>query len=174
MKSWHEYDLALRKWDTKGDTKIPLLVAAAGISGEVGELMEELERLQNTDGQSVDDVVLEMGDVLWYVRAVGSIVGFSMTYLVANSYVRAPFFSLDNAALRIGIQQGRIIDVLKKSTWHGKGLEGLDDHLLMLVGELLQIADALGVDLLTEVAAANVAKLECRYPGGFVEGGGIR
>jgi NTP pyrophosphatase (non-canonical NTP hydrolase) len=172
VKSWRDYDVALRKWDTKGETKIPLLVASAGVSGEVGELMEELTKSEY--GVDIDSTVLEMGDVLWYVRAIGNTVGFSMEHLVTNCYTATPFFSFDRSAVRIGVLQGKVADIIKKHSWHGKGLNGLDDQLLELVGEIAMVAQELGVDLLTEVAQANVDKLEYRYPEGFVEGGGRR
>lgn len=179
MKSWQEYDVALRKWDTKGETQVPLLVAAVGISGEVGELIEVLEKLAFGGGGGVgggvwDELIGEMGDTIWYVRAVGNRIGFSIGHLVEHAYTLDLFVSFERSAIRLGVLQGKVIDILKKSTWHGKGLEGLDDALLQLLGEVRLVAEEFSVDLLAEVAQANVDKLEYRYQEGFVEGGGRR
>lgn len=70
---------------------------------------------------------------------------------------------------------GELIDEIKKIAYHGK--EPDFDHLTKEAGDalwyLVRIIDELGLDVV-DVILANNAKLQKRYPDGFVKGGGNR
>ena len=61
-----------------------LAYAALGLSGESGEVADKIKKLWRDDGASIDDAVFreglakELGDVLWYVAAVASEIGYSL------------------------------------------------------------------------------------------------
>ncbi len=80
------------------------------------------------------------------------------------------------AAMGLAGEAGEVVDLLKKAVWHGKelSLQELTKELGDCAWYLCAIGQRYGISL-TDIMAANVAKLEARYPGGqFVEGGGIR
>lgn len=57
-----------------------LLVSALGLAGEAGEVTEKFKKLvRDHDGVLTDelrnDIVKELGDVLWYVTSLGHLVG---------------------------------------------------------------------------------------------------
>lgn len=72
-------------------------------------------------------------------------------------------------------EAGEVVDIIKKEKWHGRPMDKVE--MLKELGDvawyLSALAQAYGFSL-EEVLAANVDKLEARYPGGFVEGGGRR
>ena len=72
-------------------------------------------------------------------------------------------------------EAGEVADLVKKATWHGRELT--DAELMKELGDVLwyvsDLATARGLNL-ADIATANLAKLQQRYPDGFVVGGGIR
>lgn len=67
-------------------------------------------------------------------------------------------------------ESGEVMDLIKKHTHHGHGLDKnkLQEELGDVLWYLAQIAAELNIDL-SEVARENLAKLESRYPNGFSE-----
>ena len=82
------------------------------------------------------------------------------------------FLSFDEgltlAALGIGGEGGEVVDLVKKYRYHGRDLDL--EKLKLELGDVLwyiaQAARVLGLSL-SEVATANIRKLEARYPNGF-------
>lgn len=83
--------------------------------------------------------------------------------------------SLSNAAFGIGGESGEFLEMVKKHFHHGIPID--HEKARKELGDLLyyvaRAADVFHFNL-SEVAAANIAKLKARYPEGFVEGGGKR
>jgi NTP pyrophosphatase (non-canonical NTP hydrolase) len=75
---------------------------------------------------------------------------------------------LINAALGLAGEAGEVVDTLKKHLTHGHPLhrEKLVDEAGDVLWYLAELATVLGVSL-AEMAAANIRKLERRYPQGF-------
>ena len=75
---------------------------------------------------------------------------------------------LQNAALGLCGEAGEFADIIKKVSFQGHELD--EAHLADEVGDILWYcalaAQALGRDL-SDIAEANVAKLQKRYPNGF-------
>lgn len=72
-------------------------------------------------------------------------------------------------------EAGEATDLLKKSFFHGAPLDA--EKLKKELGDVLYYISALGYEFgwsLEEIAEGNNAKLQARYPNGFVLGGGIR
>lgn len=80
-----------------------------------------------------------------------------------------------NAALGLTGEAGEVAELIKKDRFHGKPhtREQMCSELGDVLWYLNQMAYAYGLTL-GEIADANIAKLEARYPDGFVPGGGIR
>lgn len=83
--------------------------------------------------------------------------------------------SLCNAALGIAGESGELVDLVKKEVFHGVPMDGV--KLLGELGDVLHyvawLADEYELTL-EDVFNYNLAKLNIRYPDGFVKGGGNR
>jgi NTP pyrophosphatase (non-canonical NTP hydrolase) len=71
-------------------------------------------------------------------------------------------------ALGLAGEAGEIADALKKQVWHRHGLDmvKLADEIGDVAWYLAAICTLTGLDL-SEIMAANIAKLKVRYPNGF-------
>ncbi len=82
---------------------------------------------------------------------------------------------IDEACKGLAVAAGRVADDIKKDAF--RGVAANREKIRGEVGDVLWYLNQLcrAFDLsLGECADANIAKLEARYPGGFVKGGGIR
>lgn len=82
---------------------------------------------------------------------------------------------LSNWAMGLAGETGELVDLLKKEIFHGRPATEADfeseaGDVLWYLSNLCRVR---GVSL-ERVAANNIAKLQKRYPEGFVKGGGIR
>jgi NTP pyrophosphatase (non-canonical NTP hydrolase) len=80
-----------------------------------------------------------------------------------------------NAALGLAGEAGEVCELLKKQRFHDK--RPAPDALLSELGDVLYYVAVMAYEAgipLDGVAAFNVAKLQARYPEGFVPGGGKR
>ena len=82
---------------------------------------------------------------------------------------------LANFALGLAGEAGEVTEPIKKHLFHGKPLDTnkLAAELGDVIWYIAAICETLGLSL-NAIAADNVAKLEARYPAGFVKGGGSR
>lgn len=83
--------------------------------------------------------------------------------------------TIQYAAIAIGGEAGEVLDYVKKVTYHGIPLD--KDKLDEEVGDVLWGIQAYctGRGITMEyLMEKNMAKLQKRYPNGFVPGGGIR
>jgi hypothetical protein len=159
----------------KDGTPMPLALIMLGLAGETGEALEivhailaskrgEWPRLQR-------ELILELGDVLWYATGALLATGTSLDKMGHMDTGNVPMRALE-------VEVGAVCEMVKKHEWHGKTLDIAKFHLGLyrVIMCLEDYATQAAVDL-TVVAAANIEKLNKRYPlelGGFKEGGGIR
>lgn len=127
---------------------IPLLMAAVGLAGEAGEWA--------TGGHDA----AEAGDVLWYVAAVCTALGIDMADVVVDD-VDPPPTGVNEAILGVACM---IVEQAKKAAFHGKEIN--ED---MIAGCLIGVTTVLRTvhGDLAPIMAANVAKLQARWPDGF-------
>ena len=73
------------------------VLGLAGEAGEVSNLMKKLDQqINKAGGQSMfgksqispADFVDELGDVLWYVAAIGDIIGYSLEEIIDFNYAK--------------------------------------------------------------------------------------
>lgn len=62
-----------------------VIYPAFGLAGEVGEIMEKLKKImrgggdvQNIDSENIEELKKELGDVIWYISAISSDLGFTL------------------------------------------------------------------------------------------------
>lgn len=72
-------------------------------------------------------------------------------------------------------EAGEVADTIKKATWHGipADPQKISDELGDVLWYVSDLCNHFGLTL-EAVAKGNIAKLERRYPKGFVPGGGVR
>lgn len=72
-------------------------------------------------------------------------------------------------------EAGEVAEMVKKASWHGKPVDigNMADELGDVLWYVADLASHYGLSM-DDIAAGNVAKLQRRYPEGFVVGGGVR
>lgn len=169
-----QFDESVAKRYLKDGQEPPFGVIALGLSGESAELWSALDDAEH------DPVVNELGDVSWYAAAMLKRLGSSFAEICdIRAFRHDPHTSSNDLASCVMGCAGAISDAVKKHEWHGKPLD--EERLTDLVAAMLDVVAILADRVtgkdgegLAEVLAANHAKLEARYPNGFVEGGGVR
>lgn len=167
-----EFDLSVAKRYMKNGEEPPLFAPALGLCGESAELYAAI------DGIETDDVVVsEMGDVLWYAASLARRLGSSFESIARPPQYLTDWTDSTDRAVAAGAMEnaGNVADMVKKAVWHGRGLDvdSAHDELRHMVHAIRTLCDR-HITTLEAVCAANDAKLEARYPNGFVEGGGVR
>lgn len=176
-----EYDVSVSKRVAKRDGTLPdLAFPALGLCGEAAEVAAEVEEVSKVVWvPKYDGLISELGDVLWYVTALCQLTGLSFERLQHEYRItRAPSHYHASSEREAGVIMrlaGSVADRVKKAGWHGKPLTkaAVYTDLAFIVEAVRELAERCG-HTLASVCAANDAKLEKRYPTGFVEGGGVR
>ena len=137
---------------------IPLLMAVLGLAGEIGEWLAELE------GEDVQKQRKEAGDVLWYCAAILTVLGVDMAELptLPINQIWPPRETAKSAPLMAA-------ELVKKAAFHVK-----DVDTSALVGIVATVVNCINCvhsspakPALPEIMAANIAKLQARWPDGF-------
>lgn len=87
---FQEYQTRSRVFDTHtGVYKDRLLIYAAGLSAEAGEVLGKVYK-HVRDGTDVDAdaLVLELGDVLWFISQVASLMGRSLEEVAESNILK--------------------------------------------------------------------------------------
>jgi len=58
---------------------------ALGLSGEVGEVMDHLKRIIRGDGVIDDDLISEIGDVLWYLSQLAAFYHVDLSVVASKN-----------------------------------------------------------------------------------------
>lgn len=75
----NDYQSLAQRTANKSDYFTRLAIAGLGLTGEAGEVAEHIKKaVGHGHDLSVDDVKKELGDVLWYIAEVASIVNLSL------------------------------------------------------------------------------------------------
>jgi len=67
-----------------GDVSAELLAQILGLVGESGEVAEKFKKIVRDkegklSGEDKDEIIKELGDILWYVNAVSTLLGSSLS-----------------------------------------------------------------------------------------------
>lgn len=77
--TFQEYESAALRTAKSQDTKDALIEASLGLAGEVGEVIEHVKKFAfHNRALSPTALMLEVGDVLWYLNRLATSCGFSM------------------------------------------------------------------------------------------------
>jgi NTP pyrophosphatase (non-canonical NTP hydrolase) len=176
------YQDEAKKTDRKGkDVDIPFL----GLFGEVGSLVSEVKKKQRDSTSYVgyaETVEDELGDVLWYLTAIASRAGVSLSQVAASPTdqvgtgnkhftfadlqaqgmlpLQHPSAGFEATLIELGICTGRILDAHRSKQFAGDGQ-------ILLLGNifhrLVRAADEAHVQLAT-AAQKNLEKTQDRWP----------
>lgn len=151
-----------------------LLDAALGVAGESAEF---LEVTRGPGSPTVGRILDEAGDVLFYAAwMLDACESCGVGPHRDDDYLDLPDDlvggGIRNPDIRAAIRFGRVVEAVKKHVFHGRDLDVLiPDHiywgLVALHRELVMHGSGLDVAL-----DRNIAKLNARYPDGFVAIGG--
>lgn len=157
----HEYQkLALRTLPKKESCtldfrQIQLVHAMFGISGEIGEVIQDLENRSN--------VIQEVGDILWYVAIALDALDFDMEnleYEVDHSH------TYDDLTIQTSIA----VDIVKRHIFYKAefNFEKFYTAIGGIMSALHGIAEEYRFNLQTAMDL-NIQKLKKRYPDKFLE-----
>jgi len=162
------------------DTKERLYVNSLGLIGELAELKEAYVLWMfnysdelNTQHTCKDNVIKELGDVVWYLANTCHAlnVKFSFVTKSRNTHVLECCLCATELIHQIGnsAQLGEIAETFKKHVGH----EGLTTPSEKIIGILtkvfeivLEVCNSIKVPIST-VLQTNIEKLKKRYPNGF-------
>lgn len=150
------------------DTFSRLVTAAIGLSGEIGETVEVLGKIETPAEaiQNYDELVSEFGDLYWYLANLELALGIDnlKDEIILNSY----HFVIQIDILLIEIS--KLTDLVKKFCFHGKKItsdnfETLTRHAWNIRVLVDGVVEQYGLDPI-KLMEKNVEKLVSRYPGG--------
>lgn len=148
-----------------------------GLVSEHGEVLEEIKRMIRNGGVLTEKVrtgiMLECGDVLWYLSESAQLAGQSLHFIAARAegsyiaYQNYPHVSLLMAGLKMVSSSGNIADVLTESLVMGLPVESdgfygeLIIHLKNSLAWMMIVMKIANISM-EEVMVANLNKLESR------------
>ncbi len=171
-----EFDVHVHARMHKDGTPMPLPLIMLGLAGESGEAIELAEELGTSLPKEwariKGELLLELGDVLWYATGALLATGSSLEKSAQLDTGMVPMRSL-------AVEVGAVCDMVKKDAWHGKPLDLAKFHvgIYRVILCLEDLSEGIAEFGLGTVSQMNIEKLNKRYPlelGGFKEGGGIR
>lgn len=143
-------------------------VRSLGLCGEAVELHEAV-----MDGTSVDAMIKEAGDVMWYGATLASafdLTGESLGVIDLRAGVKGAtaFMNPEGATLAISSYAGKLAEIVKKLVGHQKrpDIEKVKSFLQSILANLQSVLMWYGYSL-DDAATRNVDKLKARYPDGF-------
>ena len=144
------------------ETEMRLANYALGLVGEAGEIAEQASQ----QAVSVD----ELGDCLWYVSAIFTVLDMEMRAVNSGNYDN---FFIGKIANDLIHEASVVCEHVKKRVFHRKGdrTKEIVRHLGIMISMIEAMAGDNGLEVVME---RNVEKLKSRYPDGFVLGGGVR
>jgi len=160
--------------DPATTTEQRLCNAALGLSGEAAELLHQLTDVTNEDltQESVNDLIKELGDILWYAAFAADTLGFKLDEYILDNPIAVS--NLPWEATSIAIEAGAIADAVKKHVFHGHKLD--KTVMIWLLGNIIRSVDYICSEVSTNipdqitirtVMEKNIEKLWKRYPKGF-------
>lgn len=165
--------LAARTEKQLPSTFLRLEHASLGVTTEVGEIATVIKRIA-IYGKTLDDlekdgkttlrnhIAEEIGDVLWYLPIITSEFDANFVFedarLTTNSGL--PLTSLSR---RLTVSAGRIADYVECMFLEQPSTVNPIDEVRAILRYLTELSQRIGMDIVS-IAAANIAKLQERFP----------
>lgn len=92
IESLDKYQMFVRSTKTY-DKEFSLMYPVLGLANEAGEVAGKLKKIIRDDGgqltpERLDDIVSELGDVLWYVTAIADDLGITVSDIFHANYIK--------------------------------------------------------------------------------------
>ncbi len=144
-----------------------LLHAAVGISGEIAEIQECLNRFDEGEGMDWENLLEECGDTLFYVQALCLCTGAKMCDLMP---VGVETDDLHQTCRTAVVASGKILDAIKKVWVYRRktDLRTLDDSIAVLLRCIVEFINYASATI-PQVMQWNYEKLKVRYPDGYTD-----
>ena len=71
------------RWKARGQGETSLFIMACGLGGEAGEVLELLKKHVRDGKHPGESLLLELGDLLYYLTRVGQEYGYSLPNIMA-------------------------------------------------------------------------------------------
>ncbi len=168
-----EYQIAAHRFATYPHSDA-MEYLALGLAEEVGEVCGKLKRLKRGEQVLDSAIILELGDVCWYVSEICRHMGFDWGRIVAIEDAKTggcrplPIWVLymDEAAATISAAMVTA-SVSEKPVYIGAMSSGIQET----TGAIIGFCDAMGVTI-DQVLDANIEKLQGRMAAGTICGSG--
>jgi len=100
----NRYQSFQQKTEVKSDFDIKYM--AIGLAGEVGEVLNEIKKLERDDHNILttsrkEKLLAEMGDVMWYLAGLSNKCGFTLNDIILNNMEK---LSKKNNGMAIALQ----------------------------------------------------------------------
>ncbi len=176
---------AIRSDQSKGDASARLLLL--GVFGEAGGLLTAVKKRERDDetlAKYLEQVTEEVGDLLWYLAAVASRNGDTLSSLMAplvkprlRRQERIRFSDLQRTVTRVSPDPSKTLELrlvrlasavgelvsAQTQSLHTRTKSSPDDEFTEVFRRLASVARYVGVSL-EDAAIANLAKVEDRWP----------
>lgn len=141
--------------------------ALLGLITETGEIATEVKRMA-IYGKPLDDerrahIAEEIGDVMWYLAIASDTVGANI-FLCQR--VVFPPLSAANLVFVLARVNGRLVDALADYGFREELPDAIHAELRIAFDTLAAVAEMIGIPLV-QIAAANIAKLQARFPDAY-------
>lgn len=82
----NEYQQAAMRTNPEKDLEKNLVNAALGLSGETGEVADQIKKWKN-QGHSLDEdkLIEELGDVMWYIALAADSLGYTLSEIASRN-----------------------------------------------------------------------------------------
>lgn len=139
-----------------------MLHCAIGISTEVGELVEAINK------KDIINIGEEIADQMWYISNMANFINYDLTELVLIN--GSDFNSEENYLNESVILQAELLDIFKKSIFYGKELD--INKIKYIITRMTINLNCLSFHIslsILELLDKNIAKLKIRFPEKFTE-----
>lgn len=161
--NFSEYqEQAARTANTSAEVPPLELNFALGMTDEAGEVIGLVCQpwVYTTDAEMVS----ELGDVLWYTAMLALRYGITDCVLIEPPF----FFNIDLLLQHLAWHTSSVAGMVKKQFYHGHDMDmtELRAGIWKVLNAISNLARHYGLTM-NQIADANIAKLQARYPDGF-------
>lgn len=163
---------------------LPVVYPALGLCGETGEVVEKTKKIYRDSDGTIDHtvrygLVMELGDVLWFVSAL------DYEFSGAGLQLLADYDAADPSPLPLGMESSPAAIALRMSqaagnvasailgliSSRGENVQSIAPDLRTIIQCIVLYAEVIDVPV-TEIMKANIQKLQYRVRTGKINGSG--
>lgn len=141
-----------------------------GLNGEIGEFQGKLEGFE--DYQDNEELLHELGDVLWYNTRLCDELNYSIKEIRSNDvFLETDNMSLSKLGSMLNYECSKLSELSKKIKRDDKDIGDISENLLIIYLLIEEISEELGYDL-DKLTDMNIDKLLDRKERDKIKGDG--